>query len=272
MPKASATSSKRGRKSRKIGPGCPIVRGRVTGTGEYLEMIHKLVKEGRGRTYWYRGQGSIAWTLTPSALRFATLDERSKALGLLADFKRCADRRIHNPPGSTEEFKWAQLAQHHGLPTRLLDWTTVPVYALYFACCEEFDQDGAVFVLDPIELNEKVAPRDTRVFDANSDAGLINGYFKLGAKRLARGKETIAINPVWNCDRIERQRGVFTLHGSRDFLLTSKQVSGLKCMRIPRKHKKSILARLELAGADENTLFPELEHLCSYLRKRAGIN
>ena len=269
MAKARVKVSGRAKKRGKTGPGCPIVPKKVTRMGEYFDMLNNLVQ--KGGTYWYRGQGSITWTLTPSALRFRTLNERTKALGLLADFKRYGEVRVPNPPASTEELKWVQLAQHHGLPTRLLDWTKSGAMALYFACCDSFDKDGAVFVLDPIRLNKKVKARKTRVFDANADAQLINGYFKLGGKRIASGKRSIAINPVWNCERIMRQNGVFTLHGSRDFSLTSNQVSRLKCLRISRKQKKSLLAELELCGVNEMAIFPELEHLCSYLKKTAGI-
>lgn len=269
MAKAGVKISERARKRASVGPGCPIVRGKVTRMGEYFDKLNSFVE--KGRMSWYRGQGSIAWTLTPSGLRFRTLDERTRTLGLLADFKRYGEIKVPNPPAPTEELKWVQLAQHYGLPTRLLDWTKNGVMALYFACCEDIDEDGAVFVLDPIDLNSKVDPKNPRVFDANDDAQLIHEYFKLGGKRIASGKRSIAIYPVWNCDRIERQNGVFTLHGSRDFSLTSKQVSRMKCLRICRKQKKSLLADLERVGVNEMSLFPELEHLCGYLKKAAGI-
>jgi len=269
MAKVGVKISGQTRKGGKVGPGCPIVPKKVTGMGEYFDRLNSLVE--KGGTSWYRGQGNIAWTLTPSALRLRTLNERTKALGLLADFKRYGEIRVPNPPGTTEELKWVQLAQHHGLPTRLLDWTKSSAMALYFACCESFDKDGAVFVLDPINLNSKVNPKNPRVFDANDDAQLIHEYIKLGGKRIATGRRSIAIYPVWNCERIERQNGVFTLHGSRDFSLTSKQVSRLKCLRVCRKQKKSLLADLERIGVNEMSLFPELEHLCRYLKKAAEI-
>jgi len=237
--------------------------------GEYFDILNSLAE--KGGTSWYRGQGSIGWKLTPSALRLPTLDERTRALGLLADFKRYGEVRIPNAPAPTEELKWAQLAQHYGLPTRLLDWTKSSAMALYFACCEDIDEDGAVFVLDPIDLNLKVDAKNPRVFDANADSQLINNYFKLGGKRIADGTMSVAINPVWNSERIMRQNGVFTLHGSRDFCLTSRQVSRLRCLRICKEQKQALLADLEQCGVNEMALFPELEHLCSYLKKAAGI-
>lgn len=46
-------------------------------------------------------------------------------------------------PKNDKEFLF--LAQHYGLPTRLLDWTYNPLIALYFACCSNFDKDGIVY-------------------------------------------------------------------------------------------------------------------------------
>lgn len=177
--------------------------------------------------------------------------------------------KIPNPPGPNEELKWVQLARHHGLPTRLLDWTTNAAIALFFASLNapdvKKDADGAVFILNPIDLNRDVDPKHPRIFDAHSDADTINRYLELTGKQNARGLKTIAINPVWNSERIVLQQGTFTLHGSKHFTLTSKQVPSLVYACVPKECKNDLLRELQQVGINEMSIFPEPEHMCRYL-------
>jgi hypothetical protein len=222
--------------------------------------------------YWFRGHANIAWGLTPSALRYKTLNKRNKALGLLVEFKRYAEIKLTNPPGPTEDLKWVQLARHHGLPTRLLDWTRSATIALYFACCGLNEYDGGVFILNPVNLNRQVDAKKPRVFDAHSDAPIIDKYLKLlGAKR-SNGRRTIAIYPVWNSERIMLQQGVFTLAGSKEFALNDDQAPGLLCLMIRKEHKRQLLTELDHIGINEMSIFLEPEHTCNYLTWRAQLN
>jgi hypothetical protein len=192
---------------------------------------------------------------------------------LLSDFKRYAERKVPQPPPAAhEELRWAQLAQHYGLPTRLLDWTRIPKFALYFACLKPRNKNGAVFVLNPVDLNREADPKNPRVFDANDDADRINGYFKLNGKRDAKGSKIIAFDPTWNSERITSQQGVFTVHGSCHFTLTEKQVSSLLCFKVAKTSKQSLLDELERDGVNEMSIFPELEHMCSYLKRSVRLS
>jgi hypothetical protein len=226
----------------------------------------------KDETFWFRGHGDLTWSLTPSALRYEEVDKRNKALQLVSDFKRFAEMKLERPPTVDEELKWVQLARHYGLPTRLLDWTRNAAIALYFACCDEPKKDGAVYVLNPVELNRQIDPKAPRVFDPNLDAEVIKIYLNLDGRINSRGTGTIAINPTWNSSRIMVQQGVFTISGSKYFTLTAKNASSLVYVKIKKEHKKTLLEELERVGINEMSIFPELEHMCNYLTQNANLN
>jgi hypothetical protein len=154
---------------------------------------------------------------------------------------------------------------HYGLPTRLLDWTRNAAIALYFACRDNPDMDGGVFILNPVNLNRQVDSMNPRVFDAHSDATLIKRYLRLLGEINENGTRAIAIYPVWNSERIMLQQGVFTIAGSRYFTLTSQRAPGLACIRIKQEYKESLLEDLDRVGVNEMSIFPEPEHTCKYL-------
>ena len=251
------------------GPGCPRIPYEIKRLGQYFEVFSSVLKEGE--TFWFRGHAGVSWKLTPSALRYEELGRRNKALGLVSDFKRFGEMKLEKLPSPDEELKWIQLAQHYGLPTRLLDWTKNAAIALYFACLRA-SVDGAVFILNPIDLNREVAPKRPRVFDPHLDAKIIDPYLELPGKRF-RGKysKTIAIHPTWNSERIMLQQGVFTLHGSYDFTLTAEQAASLVYVKIGKKFKQGLFNELERMGVTEMSIFPETEHLCKYLRRSANL-
>jgi hypothetical protein len=200
--------------------------------------------------------------------------DRNCAIELLADFRRNAQIKLQKPPGVGDELGWLQLAQHYGLGTRLLDWTENAAVALYFACQSPRDGseiDGNVFILNPIDLNREVAPKKPRVFDAQVDCDIIAPYLRLTGRIWNRGRRTVAIYPIWNSERIVLQKGAFTLHGSKRRALDSKQAPSLVRIPILAEHKRSLLLELDRIGISEQTIFPELEHLCHHLIQKARL-
>jgi len=245
----------------------------ITGLGEFFSMCSAMSQDDTD--YWFRGHADLQWTLTPSALRYRTRDQRDRALGLLRAFKRYAETKLPHLPEAGEELKWVQHARHYGLPTRLLDWTRNAGVALYFACERQANTrqvDGAVYMLNPLALNRMAYPKAPRVYDAHSDARRIAQYLSLSGREEKGGLKTIAINPVWNSERIVLQQGGFTLHGSRDFTLTPDQAPSLVCWCVPAEEKHKILRELERAGICEMSIYPELEHMCRYLIWRERLD
>lgn len=254
-------------------PGCKMYPQPITGLGEFFILCDAVSQDDTD--YWFRGHADLQWTLTPTALRYRTTDQRDRALGLLRAFKRYAETKLPHLPETGEELKWVQHARHYGLPTRLLDWTRNAGIALYFACerqVNKADVDGAVYMLNPLDLNRMAYPRAPRVYDAHSDVRRIAKYLSLSGHEEEDGLKTIAINPVWNSPRIVLQQGAFTLHGSRDFTLTADQAPSLVCWRVPAEHKHSILRELERVGISEMSIYPEPEHMCRYLVWRERLD
>jgi hypothetical protein len=109
--------------------------------------------EEHSKSWFYRGQAQD-WPLIPSIARvgrggFDDLLEFEQMI--LSEFKRLASPYYSSPPSSMGE--WVLHAQHHGLPTRMLDWTTNPLKALYFAVEDARNaSDGVVWSSDAFNI------------------------------------------------------------------------------------------------------------------------
>src|SRR5215203_880688 len=159
----------------------------ITSFSEYIGLI-----EGP-RTFLFRGVSDSAYELVPKVGRFGTVAgidvfERT----FLDNFRNEALPFLDRPPSSIWE--WLALAQHHGLPTRLLDWTMNPLVAAYFAVEKTTPKDCAVFFwnfdLDPRQGNLNIL--------AEPDP------FKVGEVRIVR--------PPHVTLRIAAQAGCFSVH------------------------------------------------------------
>lgn len=145
------------------------------------------------------------------------------------------------------------IAQHFGLKTRLLDWTSNPLAALWFACADKNKGDAFVYVLEADRLCV------TDVYEKDP--------FDISNTRV--------FQPRLNNPRIVAQHGWFTLHcyakKDRKFVSLEKNKSIKDCLmeiRIPEKKRSDILRSLEVHGISIKTLFPDLVGLCRYLNSK----
>ena len=266
----STSKSKIERRFRACPLNCPKYSdSEITNLSEFFGVFNSLLEDGK--TFWFRGHSDLKHVLAPSALRYSAENDRVSALGLVREMKRFLGMKLSRPPEPNDHLGWMQVAQHYGLPTRLLDWTQNAAVALFFACWLRPEIDGLVVILNPIELNQRSDPKLSRILSYEQDGKIIQQYFNLGPKVNSRGKHTIALNPTWNTERIALQQGCFTLHGTRKFELDQTQASSLLYVPILSEHKEPLLNELERVGIGEMFIFPEAEHVCNHLRRIAKL-
>jgi hypothetical protein len=145
----------------------------ITDAFLFAAKIHawgQLHLQNASGAVWLRGQSSKEWSLQPSIGRSGNtwlglslrpthqgkakkLDDLSVMCGieynLLHQFRRYAHTQLQREPTRWETIT---MAQHHGLPTRLLDWTSNPLVALYFAAEADNDSDGVVYAFRPRDI------------------------------------------------------------------------------------------------------------------------
>jgi hypothetical protein len=118
-PELVALSAAERRRFAEIAKSCPVrckyVQQNVTSLADYFAAIGGVISSVD--TFWFRGHPESNRSLKPAALRPLTVAGRQAALDLISDFKRIAEAKLARLPDADDEFKWAQIAQHYGLPT-----------------------------------------------------------------------------------------------------------------------------------------------------------
>lgn len=141
------------------------------------------------------------------------------------------------------------LAQHHGLPTRLLDWTTNPLVALFFACTGNPEEDAVIYVANSAQFNDQVEGSPVDCMDV------------------------ALYRPPHISPRITEQEGLFTVHpsGQLDIPLDSLkneegELFAFEKLLIPAKNKEKCLVSLDKLGVNQEKLFPGLDGISAYLQ------
>jgi hypothetical protein len=144
----------------------------------FLQWLHK---SGRFLAV-YRGHDNFAYQLVPSAFRVGEIGiTNQKQLNNW----RSISGRVANPKPQTE-VEWLVLAQHYGIPTGLLDWTTNPLTALFFACSKSPTADGCVIACDRSNFLVTARPERAKVFDEKREKPLLIDASPMNARTLAQ--------------------------------------------------------------------------------------
>lgn len=231
---------------------------KINNLSEYIDYVEslKLRSENLGNNteLLFRGQRQD-YSLLPKLARLDLNGDIKNVERLMLDeFRRaCLPLAEFQPENNWDLLA---LAQHHGLPTRLLDWTYSALIALWFAVQKEpkVKESGVVWVLNPTTSDF----RDTQL----QDDPLSNKVTKIFRSRVVS-------------KRISAQSGAFTIHkinsggkGIVKFENHRQFKDKLIKIEIPACSFAGLRRSLILMGINYSTVFPDIDGLCQHLERR----
>ncbi len=218
----------------------------VTSVAEFQARLQELESDEAGLLY--RGQADAIWPVSCSAARRLTQDPanpvddqliNSLLVGYLEYLIAKARMRGFLPPGFSEispDLELLAQLQHQGAATGLIDFTRHPFVALWFACNEAYEKDGAVYILSRSATEEISNSRDLEK--------QIQSFYEEGT--------LWSWEPSTRGNRIVAQSSVFV------FGVAAVASDRMERLTIKAENKSDILSQLETVyGINEETLFSD---------------
>lgn len=223
----------------------------------------------------YRGEGRASNELTTSLQRLGGPYEELER-HLLRNFRKYAHR---DAVSRESTWHWLALAKHHGLPTRLLDWSHSPYVALHFATENPalLDDDGTVWAVDyvkasahlPSALRDVLAEEGSNTFTADMLDRAATSLPDLDA--LAEGDAFVVFyEPPSLDERITNQFAAFSFMSGATSRLDdwlARHPDLVRRVELPAGLKREARDKLDQANVTERVLFPGLDGIARWLRR-----
>lgn len=248
---------------------------------EIVQESHTALPDCR---YYFRGEPDVFETLQPSLMRkYDSLKDHYDAndpielqINLIRRFQRYTSQYQYDATAPTplNFFEWLCIAQHHNLPTLLLDWTLNPLISLFFAVYDPNKQhEGKEARLWVMCLKNKKERQRQSVYLGDERVGKGLGTEEsrtVSFNATMRQALPLVVIPRILTRRIEAQAGRFILSTRYDSLTEVEPELGapwkeLICYRIPSEAKKEILRDLRTLRIHEGTVYADLDHYGMFL-------
>ena len=231
---------------------------------------------GRFRSrFAFRGQSDARYPLETTLIRlggeFVELERH-----ILRNFRKYAHRNVVE---RDLLWHWLSVAQHHGLPTRLLDWTYSPFIAAHFATAniDKFDADGAIWAVNYVKAHELLPERlrfqlrneGANVFTVEMLSESVKSLRELS--ELSEEGFVVFFEPPSIDDRIVNQFALFSLMSKSTATLDAWLSDHPEIWRqvvIPAELKWEIRDKLDQGNITERVLFPGLDGLSRWLKRQ----
>jgi hypothetical protein len=221
----------------------------ITSVQALLDISERLPSDDWVGGWFYRGQADVSWELIPKAFRSPyRKDIEFKYKMWIRQASRFQALDFEN------EFECMAIAQHHGFPTKYLDWSSNILVAAFFACSDQLDKDARLTAFFPTWY---VTEPDTQKFEEYNNV--------------------VAYQPRPIADRIRAQLGNFTYHPTDDSVIKNSffepaQHETLHEWVIPGTSKALILKSLDRLGINFKNIYPDIDGLSKHFCLMDEIN